>query len=139
MFLRRFTLLLSLGLGLALSACSPAPERRYGPAYSPDPSTATSASIYVLGVHPLHSPKCLFEVYQPLVDYLNDRLKGASLRFEASTDYAAFEAKFARRQVPLALRMELSRFERATNASDQPVIDFIDRFERELRPVRPGT
>jgi len=48
---------------------------------------------YILGVHPLHNPKKLFEVYQPLVDYINKQLVGAEIKLEASRNYAAYDKK----------------------------------------------
>ncbi len=49
--------------------------------------------IYIFGVHPLHNPKRLFEIYQPMVDYINARLKGGKLRLEASRNYRAYNEK----------------------------------------------
>ena len=86
---------------LGLAACS-----RTEPAYRPGFSAAPARSAapeYVLAVHPLHNPRHLFEIYQPLVDHLNARIPGVQLRLEASTDYAGFEQKLARRQVAFAL------------------------------------
>ncbi len=77
-------------------------DTAYRPGYSEAPATAQVAE-YVFAVHPLHNPKRLFEVYQPLVDHLNKQVPGVRLRLEASADYAAFERKLAARQVELAL------------------------------------
>lgn len=49
--------------------------------------------VYIFGVHPLHNPQRLNEVYQPVVDYINARIHGARLTLEASRSYAAFEEK----------------------------------------------
>lgn len=89
-------------LGLLLAACSGAPDADYRPEFSAAPATPT-ATGYVLAVHPLHNPKHLFEIYQPLVDRLNSRIPGLDMSLEASTDYSAFEAKLAHRQVAFAL------------------------------------
>lgn len=88
-------------LTMALGGCAPAPTG-YEPRYSERPARA-AAPEYVLAVHPLHNPKRLFEVYQPLIDHLNARIPGLRLRLEASSSYAAFEGKLARGQVDLAL------------------------------------
>jgi len=53
---------------------------------------------YRLAVHPLHNPAKLVQAYQPLVDYLNVRLRGARLELEASLDYANFEGKYHARK-----------------------------------------
>ncbi len=49
-------------------------ENEYKPLYSKTP-IFTQKSIYIFGVHPLHNPKRLFEVYQPMVDYINEKLE----------------------------------------------------------------
>lgn len=94
--------LASCALLCLLGACSQADEKPYEPAYGAQPATE-SAQVYVLTVHPLHSPRRLFEVYQPLVDYLNARLRQGSIRLEASASYSAFEGKLRRREAHLAL------------------------------------
>lgn len=97
------TMLLVAAVALALSACRP--SARAGkdlPTYE-SVGEAAAATVYVLAVHPLHNPKKLFEVYQPLVDYLNTQLKGFSLKLEASSSYANFESKLEHREVDFAL------------------------------------
>lgn len=87
---------------LLIAGCereAPAPE--YAPTFVDQP--ANRAATLVLGVHPLHNPQRLFQVYQPLVDHLNRTLPGARLRLEASRDYADFEKKLAGRHFHLAL------------------------------------
>ncbi|MDD5285957.1 MAG: PhnD/SsuA/transferrin family substrate-binding protein [Desulfuromonadaceae bacterium] len=54
--------------------------------------------VYRFAVHPLHNPAKLTEAYQPLVDYLNVRMKGTHLTLEASRDYANFEEKYQARK-----------------------------------------
>lgn len=89
-------------LCLSAAACRQADDKPYEPSYGAQPATAL-AQVYVLTVHPLHSPRRLFEVYQPLVDHLNARLRQGSIRLEASASYAAFEGKLRRRETHLAL------------------------------------
>lgn len=89
-------------LCLLLSACGRQPPAETGPEFSAAPSAPVTAE-HVFAVHPLHNPKHLFEIYQPLVDHLNTRIPGLHMRLEASTDYAAFEDKLAHRQVAFAL------------------------------------
>jgi len=75
-----------------LPGCSPAPASQ-GPQFGTLSSSA-SLPIYHFAVHPLYNPAKLTEAYQPLIDYMNDRLSGARLTLEASRDYADFEAKY---------------------------------------------
>jgi len=87
---------------LVLTAgCKPSPqgaEPRYG-----DAPTAQTTPAYRFAVHPLHNPAKLAQAYQPLLDYLNGRLKGARLTLEASRDYADFEQKYQDRKPDLLL------------------------------------
>lgn len=64
----------------------------YEPQHSDNPPLHRK-TVYLFGVHPLHNPNRLFKVYQPMVDYINARLKGAELRLEASRNYAAYNKK----------------------------------------------
>jgi phosphonate transport system substrate-binding protein len=72
--------------------CSSSEENSYEPLYSDAPIFMKN-KVYIFGVHPLHNPNRLFEVYQPMVDYINARLKGSELRLEASRNYAAYDEK----------------------------------------------
>lgn len=72
--------------------CSSSEEDSYKPLYSDTPVFMKN-KVYIFGVHPLHNPKRLFEVYQPMVDYINARLIGSELRLEASRNYAAYDKK----------------------------------------------
>lgn len=75
-----------------LSACSYEKSKEHAPLYSDSPPLAKN-KIYIFGVHPLHNPKRLFEVYEPLIKRINSKLQGSELRLEASRDYAAFNEK----------------------------------------------
>ncbi len=84
---------ITLLLILLLSACDRyAGSGEYEPLYSDTPIFKQN-KIYIFGVHPLHNPKRLFEVYQPMVEYINSRLNGSKLRLEASRNYASFDKK----------------------------------------------
>ena len=89
---RAVTSAVALALLLFLSGCEQKPQST-GPQYGVAPSPDT-VSEYHLAVHPLHNPAKLIQVYQPLIDYLNGKLKGARLILEASRDYANFEEKY---------------------------------------------
>lgn len=72
-----------------------------GPKFSP--TAPPAGKEYVFAVHPLHNPARLFEIYGPLVDYLNRNTPGATFRLEASRNYEAFEQKLYSRQFDFAL------------------------------------
>jgi phosphonate transport system substrate-binding protein len=79
-------------LGATLLGCERGSQVK-GPRFGPTPPVAGTA-VYSLAVHPLHNPVKLTQAYQPLVDHLNNRLRGARLALEASRDYANFEGKY---------------------------------------------
>ncbi|QLA16749.1 phosphate/phosphite/phosphonate ABC transporter substrate-binding protein [Desulfolutivibrio sulfoxidireducens] len=80
-------------LAFLAPGCEKDDERAYSPTYGPEP--AQEIGRYVFGVHPLHNPKKLHEVYGPLIEYLNSRLKTANieLTLEASRSYESFDEK----------------------------------------------
>lgn len=95
----------SIGLCFCLlTGCSPSEPSFYEPSYATrSPSTEVGVQ-YLLAVHPLHNPKRLFEVYQPLVDLINEAAAPAfRIKLEASRDYAAFETKLAARKFHFAV------------------------------------
>lgn len=94
------TVALALLLGV-FPGCSREPEVK-GPQLGTKPQSGR-VSVYRFAVHPLHNPAKLVQAYQPLIDYLNARLKGARLALEASRDYANFEAKYHARKPELLL------------------------------------
>ena len=98
---RWLVLVLALAATL-LAGCRGAEEPAYAPRFADQPPRK-ERPVYLFGVHPLHNPKRLFEVYQPLVDYLNRHLGDAWIKLEASRDYAAFDAKLASGRFHLAL------------------------------------
>lgn len=63
------------------------------PRYADRPSSPADGPIYIFAVHPLHNPQRLFSKYQPLIDLINERVKGFALKLVASRDYPAFERK----------------------------------------------
>lgn len=48
---------------------------------------------YIVGVHPLHNPKRLFDVYGPIVEYINSKIPRSAFKLEASRNYQEFEKK----------------------------------------------
>ncbi|WP_028579960.1 phosphate/phosphite/phosphonate ABC transporter substrate-binding protein [Desulfogranum japonicum] len=82
------------------------PEESVGPRYSsegPEPAAASQSPSYRFAVHPLYNPVKLSQVYQPLMDYLNNTVPDASFTLEASRDYAAFEKKIRQAKIEFLL------------------------------------
>lgn len=63
----------------------------YKPLYSS--TSVIEKKTYIFGIHPLHNPKRLFEVYLPLINYLNANLKDINIVLEASTNYDEYDKK----------------------------------------------
>jgi phosphonate transport system substrate-binding protein len=63
--------------------------------YEPRFSAQNNSKIthYVIGIHPLHNPKRLFQVYGPIVDFLNSNIPEVHFTLEASRNYEEFEKK----------------------------------------------
>lgn len=106
---RRAALLALAGAGLGpwlVAGCrrrEPAPS---GPRYfaaASSAATGAQGARYHFAVHPLHNPLYLAEVYQPLMDHLNQLFGEERFVLEASKDYAQFEAKLRARSVAIAL------------------------------------
>lgn len=67
-----------------------------------DPSEAFVKS-YSFAIHPLHNPTRLHEVFQPMIDYLNQHIDEAHFYLEASRDYSSFDNKLQNHTVDFAL------------------------------------
>jgi phosphonate transport system substrate-binding protein len=87
----RLKIYLFLGVLIILGACTSNDDEDYQPKYTTTPPEALP--VYLFGVHPLHNPSRLFEVYQPLMDYLEQHIEGAHFKLEASRNYAAYNEK----------------------------------------------
>ena len=78
---------------VSLAACS----HRTGPDYLPEigaVSPAGSASVeYSFGVLPLHNAVRLFETYEPLIDEINSRVSGFSVKLETAKDHPRMRKK----------------------------------------------
>jgi phosphonate transport system substrate-binding protein len=79
-----------LMVALLCAACGKQ-EATYEPTFSSQGADAVKE--YVVGIHPLHNPKRLVEVYGPIVDHLNASIPQARFRLEASRNYEEFDKK----------------------------------------------
>lgn len=82
------TLMLAMSL---LAGCERAARTLYSPEFSDTPPPHETE--YLFGVHPLHNPQRLFEVFGPLMDYLSEQIPQARFRLEASRNYASYDQK----------------------------------------------
>lgn len=85
-------------------ACSPAEPAVHEPVFARQPAKPIAGTEILFAVHPLHNPKRLFDVYQPLVDLINEQVAPAyRIKLETSRDYASFEEKLANRKFHIAV------------------------------------
>lgn len=79
-------------------------QAAYQPQFGDQPAATASAKMqYLFGVHPLHNPKRLFEVYGPIIDEINARIPEAHFTLEASRNYDEYDKKLYARHFDLAL------------------------------------
>lgn len=104
-FLRRIfqavVLLLLFFVCQMLTSCSKQSEETYSPTFSA--ASPTTETEYIFGIHPLHNPQRLFEVFGPMIEYLSDNIEGASFKLEASRNYPIFDEKLYARKFDFAL------------------------------------
>lgn len=78
-------------LCLALAACGKSGDNAYQPTLGPRSEAAVVT--YLIGIHPLHNPQRLLEVYGPIIDHLDAAMPDIELRLETSRNYEEFERK----------------------------------------------
>lgn len=78
-------------LVLMLLGCSKAEEKAYEPSFSEFSKGQTKE--YIVGIHPLHNPQRLIELYGPIIEYINVNMPEAHFRLEASRNYEEFDKK----------------------------------------------
>lgn len=96
-------LFLSLILLMNFVGCSKKSTKEYSPAYGEAPAVHVKKIEYIFAVHPLHNPDRFFEIYQPLINYINAQVFDFSLKLESSKDYQSFEQKLYSRKFHFAL------------------------------------
>jgi phosphonate transport system substrate-binding protein len=79
------------GVLLLLVACDKQETPEYQPTFGKTSGSTTAE--YRIGIHPLHNPQKLFEVYGPIVDHLNAKIPDAHFHLEASRNYEEFDKK----------------------------------------------
>lgn len=95
-------LLVALCAVFFLQSCGKGDSQGYQPQFGQQPATVQKKE-YLVGVHPLHNPKRLLEVYGPLMDRLNTQIPEVHFTLEASRNYEEYDKKLYARRFDLAL------------------------------------
>ncbi len=92
---RLFKILLIIALIFLLSSCTDnnsLSQQSYKPEFTDIPHNKANTE-YIFGVHPLHNPQRLQEVFGPLMTYLSVNIPNAQFKLEASRNYASYDQK----------------------------------------------
>jgi len=76
---------------LTLVSCGRQQETAYQPTFTE--KSQVPLRVYVVGIHPLHNPKRLLEIYGPILDYANTRMPEVHFKLEAARNYEDFDKK----------------------------------------------
>ncbi|MDH3354081.1 MAG: phosphate/phosphite/phosphonate ABC transporter substrate-binding protein [Chromatiales bacterium] len=88
-------------LFILLSGCSDELDTTYAPRFTTAP--VYPENHYIFGIHPLHNPQRLNEVFEPLMRYLSDNIPNSHFKLEASRNYASYNKKLYAKKFDFAL------------------------------------
>lgn len=89
-FFSKYWLLSCLSVLLLITGCS---EQTDTNPVEFSSSEEHAKAAYRFGIHPLHNPARLHDIFSPVMDYLNKNIDGAEFKVEASRNYAAYDKK----------------------------------------------
>lgn len=90
-----------LGLLIVLASCSRQEASAYQPAF--DIKAEHKVTAYVVGIHPLHNPKRLMQIYGPILEYINHQIPEAQFKLEPARNYDEFEKRLFAGHYDLAM------------------------------------
>ncbi len=76
-------------------------QETYQPGFSKQPEQAIKE--YIVGIHPLHNPKRLFQIYGPILEFINRKMPHNQFKLEASRNYEEFDNKLYNGHFDLAM------------------------------------
>ena len=88
--------------GMILMSCDQKQTEEYNPVYSVLPLVSGDKE-FIIGVHPLHNPKRLHEIFGPIAQYLGENIEGVTFKIEASRNYATYDKKLYSRKFHFAI------------------------------------
>jgi phosphonate transport system substrate-binding protein len=86
-----------------LGACERASPPPYAPTFGNETRTRVNIPEYVFGVFPIQNAISIFAAYQPVIDAINRKVTGFTVRLETSRDFAAFETKVRQHKLDIAV------------------------------------
>ena len=87
---------------IALTGCNQEFSQRYAPEYSSKPLFEEERE-FIIGIHPLHNPKRLHEIFGPIAEHLSQNISGYRFKIEASRNYASYDEKLYNRKFDFAI------------------------------------
>lgn len=87
---------------VALVSCGQKKDVEYSPEYASVPLVVGDKE-FIIGVHPMHNPKMLHDVFGPIADYLTKNIEGVTFKIEGSRNFSAYIKKLSQRRFHFAL------------------------------------
>jgi len=100
--IKRIPLITLILIAFSVIACTEEKATTYTPQISSS-KTSSVEKVYSFGIHPLHNPKRLHDVFGPMMEYLNNNFEGIRFEVEASRNYAAYDEKLYSRKFQFSL------------------------------------
>lgn len=86
-----------------LISCNKDADEEYRPSYSSVPIVMGDDDIFIIGVHPMHNPKMMQKIFDPIADYLSKNIEGSRFIIEGSPDFKTYNKKLKNRKFHLSL------------------------------------
>lgn len=86
-------------VAISIAGCTRVPASDYLPRIGPAEAVRPARVEYSFGVLPLSNAVHLFDTYQPLIDEVNSRVSGFTLRLETARDHPSYEMKARNRKL----------------------------------------
>ncbi len=83
----------SFFLAIGLSACDDPQPQTSAPEFGEKIAASSEQTAYNFGIHPLHNPARLHEIFGPMMRHLEKQIPDTRFRVEASRNYAAYDQK----------------------------------------------
>ena len=96
-----FTCLVFIATAISSIGCGKDPITYEEPQFSTQSDFVETS--YVFSVHPLHNPKRLHAIFNPVIEYLSSEIEGVKFVLEASRNYDSYDERLYNRQPHFSL------------------------------------